>query len=208
MVRMLSSNDNIDASVGLSFSLELFKRYHRTGLLKAEMHHVPGISGSCKAYIQLIDGFVSSCIIVNKRGQRIPSHQTILCRVDDERGPFEWRFQAASSSSAADTATRQSAAVRPQAVSDHNDLSRTQLERITKVRSGIDNPSVPKVLSYPQWNMLHAWSPSQKRMLYDVLIAINGTRTVQEIKTVLPLSNSFVEDALRVLLKLKVITFV
>ncbi len=207
MVRMLSGNDNIDASVGLSFSLELFKRYHRTGLLKAEMHHVPGIAGPCKAYIQLIDGFVSSCIIVNRRGQRIPSHQMILCQVDDERGPFEWRFQAASSSSA-DTATRQSATVRPKAVSDHNDLSGTHMERTTPVHPGIDDRYVPKILSYPQWNMLHAWSPSQKRMLYDVLIAINGTRTVQEIKTVLPLSNSFVEDALRVLLKLKVITFV
>ena len=206
MVRMVSGNDNIDASVGLSFSLALFQRYHRTGFLKAEIHHVPGIPGPCKAYIHLIDGFVSSCIIINKRGQHIPSHQSILCQLDDERGPFEWRFQAPSSSPSSDTEKRQITTLRPQKTANHADTPGTRGERATPAHLEIDNRAVPRILSYPQWNMLHTWSPSHKRMLYDVLTAIDGIRTIQEIKMNLSLSDALMQDALHVLLKLKVIS--
>jgi hypothetical protein len=206
MVRMLSGNDNIDASVGLSFSLEIFKRYRRTGLLKAQVHHVPGIPGPCKAYIQLIDGFVSSCIIINKRGQRIPSHQTILCQLDNERGPFEWRFQATQPSPTLEESVKLNAVVRPGKLENRLNVAEPRMKRVESPREALNIGAIPKILSYPQWNMLHAWSPAQKKMLYDILTTIDGTRTIEEIKANLPLSNSFVEDALRVLLMMKVIT--
>jgi len=42
--------EGIDASLGLKFSLELFKQYKQNGILHAELPRVPGIRGRCKPY--------------------------------------------------------------------------------------------------------------------------------------------------------------
>lgn len=86
------SNNGFDASIGLAFSLELFKHYQRTGVVQAELPRVPGIRGHCKAFLQLIDGEVISVYLEDKRGNRYSSDAATLCRLDEEKGPFEWQL--------------------------------------------------------------------------------------------------------------------
>src|SRR5579884_3469255 len=87
------SKDRLDASAGLAFSLAVFERYRKNGLLQAELHHVPGISGHCQGYLQLVEGKVTSCYIEDKNGQRHPIDRRTLIDLDTKRGPFEWTLQ-------------------------------------------------------------------------------------------------------------------
>ena len=63
--------------------------------MQAELHHVPGIKGQCIGYLQLAKGKVTSCS-VEKNGQRQLIGKDTLIRVDNERGPFEWKLTFSS----------------------------------------------------------------------------------------------------------------
>ena len=55
--------EGIDASLGLKFSLELFKRYRQNGMLHAVLPHAPGVRGRCKAFLHLVNGEVTSAYL-------------------------------------------------------------------------------------------------------------------------------------------------
>ncbi|QBD80939.1 hypothetical protein EPA93_35220 [Ktedonosporobacter rubrisoli] len=175
--------DIFDASVGLAFSLALFERYRKNGLLQAELRHVPGIRGRCKGYLQLVEGKVTYCYIEDKDGQRRPMSKETLIRLDNERGPFEWMLVPLP----APPSPTPRMVVTPQAE---------------------QNSPTPRIIAPLHLERLEGWTNSQKMMLSVVYEAINGQRNIEAIKVQAGLPPNVTEEALRILLALKVISIV
>lgn len=173
--------DPFDASIGLAFSLIAFETYRKNGLLQAELHHVPGIRGRCKGYLQLIEGKVVSCYIEDKGGYRHSTHMSVLIQLDNERGPFDWTL--------APLPTPASPTSQTESVPHHEPHAPT-----------------PRIVALLDLGKLHDWSPAHKQILFQVYQAINGQRDVEDIKHALPLPPYVTEQALHVLSTLNVIT--
>lgn len=179
----------MDASVGLTFSLKLFQRYKRSGTLQAEIRHVPGIQGMCTAYVQLTAGSVAACYLENKQKQRVPFAIDELCRIDAERGPFEWTFQPQASSSRAHAGGSSSAQPSFDPLAGFSPL----------------DAAIPRVVAQLSWGQFNHWTLEQKLLLQDVWQNIDGKRTVRDIKTTLSYPPQTVNDILHILLNLRLI---
>jgi len=190
----------MDASVGLAFSLQLFQRYRRNGILQAQVHHVPGIQGTCIAHVHLTDGSITNCYLENQRGQRFRSSVDVLCRVDEERGPFEWTFQQKQPSSQPEVSPSSQSQVPPSPISPA--LTNTLL---TPIRIPSRDLLVPKVVAPLRWEQFSHWTPEQKQMLQKVWKEIDAKRTVQNIKASLSYPPEAVNEILDILLKLRLI---
>jgi len=180
--------EGIDASLGLKFSLELFKRYRQNGMLHAELPRAPGIRGRCTAFIHLVKGEVASAYLEDQQGKRYPSDKDALCRLDREKGPFEWILDHQSMIPVQHQLTR-----RPQ----HHSSG--------PLAPSMQCSSVPRIISALSWERLSAQAPEQREALYTLLTAINGERTIANIKEIVPFSRDLVDDLLRMLLELEVI---
>lgn len=176
------SKGHFDASAGLAFSLSLFERYRKNGLLHAEVHHIPHISGHCQAYLQLVEGKITSCYVVDKNDQRHPVSTQVLIDVDEKRGPFDWTLQ-------------------PLPAPPSPTLSTSILSSKT------EGPQVAafKRIAVLDLDQLTGWSNTQKQLLATVYAAIDGRRTLEEIKQAVPLPPHVTEEVLRTLLALSVI---
>lgn len=179
------SKDGIDASLGLSFSLELFKRYRKNGVLQAELPRMPGLYGRCTAYLHLVDGQVVSVYVEDKQGRRYSSDKETLCRLDTEKGPYEWTLITPS------TASQQA--------------EKFQTAPPNPLASSLQRTSIPRVISSLPWERLGGWTPQQREALYAVLMAIDGAHTVEEITYLVSLPIDLVEELLLILLELNVI---
>lgn len=177
-------NDWIDASLGLAFSLPLFEQYRKNGLLQAELHHVPGVRGRCKGYLHLVEGKVVSCYLDDRQGQRHQVNVAMLIQLDNERGPFEWVL------------TSLPAPPMP---------SPRDLPLPGSTGPALSSP-VPRKLAALDLDKLEGWTYRQKMMLSIVLDVIDGQRSIEDIKNDVPLPPNVVEEALRVLMALKVVT--
>jgi hypothetical protein len=175
------SKEPLDASVGLAFSLSLFGRYRKSGRLQAELHHVPGIRGSCIAYLDLVEGKLTSCYVKDNGGQSRPIEKATLIRVDNERGPFEWKLQSISDPS-------------------------TPAPSIPGIYQKEQYSPTPKTIAPLNLEQLRGWTPHSKFMLTMVYNAINGQKTISEIKQEVPLQAHDIEEALRILQTLHIIT--
>ncbi|GHP00964.1 hypothetical protein KSF_110110 [Reticulibacter mediterranei] len=176
-------NDWIDASLGLTFSLPLFERYRKNGLLQAELHHVPGIRGRCKGYLHLVEGKVILCQLEDKQGQRHQVNVAMLIQLDNERGPFEWVLIPSPPP--------------PQPV-PRNLPSPSSMEPVL-------NSPIPQKIGSLDLEKLEGWTHRQKMMLSIVFDVVDGQRSIEDIKTDVPLPPNVVEEALRILLALKAI---
>jgi hypothetical protein len=176
-------NDAFDASVGLAFSLGLFERYRKNGVLQAKIHHVPGVRGHCQAAIHLVEGKVTSCYVTDNASKRIVVAISTLIRIDDERGPFEWHLIPLPA-----PPTMPAPPVQP--VSSYTILQ----------------SPIPQVTAVLNLDILHGWSTSHKMMLSVVYEAIDGQTSIDILKQTVPLPPHIVEEALRILLSLKCIT--
>jgi hypothetical protein len=189
--------DAIDASLGLAFSLELFKRYRRSGKMQAELHRFPGIKGHSTACLSLNEGAVVSCYVEDSKGQRSPVAKDVLIRFDNEKGPFEWRFHASAS-----TPTHTPPPMPPPVYAGY---AEAQMPRPNVPL--LSDFAVPKIIASLDWKQLSTWTTRQQQILWTVWQLIDGKRTVHDIKVVVAssLSDSIVEEALHVLLELRVI---
>ena len=178
------NQDEIDASIGLAFSLKLFQHYRRSGLLQAQVRHVPGVHGACNAYLYLTDGVVDTCYVEDKQGQRRQFSVDALCHVDNEKGPFEWVF-------------------RPQ--TSEKTTPSPSLDTASSLSSLSDN-CVPVVIAPLHGEQLHGWTSAQKQMLHSTFDLIDGKRTIQEIKACLAFAPQVVDEELQMLHALRVIT--
>ena len=177
------NSDWIDASLGLTFSLSLFEQYQKNGLLQAELHHVPGIRGRCKGYLHLIEGRVVSCYLDDQQGQRYYVDEALFVQLDDAHGPFEWVL------------IPQPAPITPYQI----DLTTPPMVEVPPISP------VPTKLAVLDVGRLVGWTYRQKTMLLIVFDAVDGQRTIEDIKQNVPLPPHVVEEALRVLTTLKVI---
>ena len=186
--------DGIDASISLGFSLELFKRYKRTGTLQAKLRRFPSIQTPATAYIDLLEGVVTSCHIEDKNGQYSPVSKGVLIRFDNEKGPLEWSFRSLSGAPAAETPYPVSA-IHP---FPHNTGPLT---------FQTPHAAVLKAVSSLPGEQLLSWTIQQRRMFLLVWQEIDGKRALQDIKNnlAISLSEAAVEEVLLTLLKLKLI---
>ncbi|MBO0778900.1 MAG: hypothetical protein J2P37_08755 [Ktedonobacteraceae bacterium] len=183
----------MDASVGLAFSLKLFQRYRRTGILQAQVRHIPGIQGMCTAYVHLIDGAVTACYVENNRGERFQSSPSMLIRIDSEKGPFEWTFQVRTPPSPVTSTSLPGSAVQsPANIPPLPPLSDTL---------------IPTVVAPLRWEQFSNWSFAQKQMLQSIWKMLDGKHTIQEIKASLPLPPQTINDVLHILLSSRLIIF-
>jgi hypothetical protein len=173
-------NDPLDLGMGLAFSLSILERYQKNGLLQAELHHVPGIKGRCMGYIQLVKGKVASCSI-EKNGQHQLIGKDILIRVDNERGPFEWKL----------TALPEPPSPTPRMEMPMQDMYSPVPRKTASLERELER--------------LTGWTSAQKHMLSTVYGAIDGRRSIDEIKKAVPLAPGGTDEALRILLALRVI---
>lgn len=172
--------ENIDASLGLAFSLALFERYRKNGLLYAELQHVPGIRGRCKGFLHLIEGNVVTCYIEDKHDQRHSISKNFLVRVDKEHGPFEWTLASG-----------------PAPLSTH--------PQATIALRATQHAPVPKTIAPLDFEKLESWTAKQKLMLSSVYDLIDGVLNIDDIKSNSILPAEVTEEALRLLLSMKLI---
>ncbi|HTK06860.1 MAG TPA: hypothetical protein VL485_06820 [Ktedonobacteraceae bacterium] len=170
--------ENIDASAGLAFSLLLFEKYGKTGALQAEMQHVPGIHGPCKGHLHLIAGKVATSYLEDQRGQHFLISKEQMIRLDSEKGPFEWMLTPLP----APPAAQPMAYMQPTA-----------------------HEPVPRRIAALDLDKLQGWNAMQKMMLSLIFEAIDGQRTIAEIKAITPLKPAVIEEGLRILFALNVI---
>ncbi len=180
--------EGIDASLGLKFSLELFKRYRQNGTLYAELARAPGVRGRCTAFIQLVKGEVVSAYLEDQQGKRYPSDKDILCRLDREKGPFEW------------TLVHQ-----PLITGPHQSARGLRPQSSDPLAPAMQCSAVPKIIAALSCERLSVQAPEQREALYTLLTTINGERTVANIKDMVPFSRDLIDDLLRLLLELEVI---
>lgn len=172
--------DRIDASLGLAFSLMLFEQYRRNGVLQAELHHVPGFRGSCKGYLHLVEGKVVTCYLEDKQGKRHAVSTAMLSHLDSEKGPFEWMLTSLPT---------------PPSPSPREIPPRPKRSSPT-----------PRRIAPLDLEKLDGWTHKQKMMLSIVFDVTDGQHTIEDIKADTPLPPHIVEEALRVLLAMKVIS--
>jgi hypothetical protein len=175
--------DTFDASAGLAFNLALFERYRKNGQLQAEVHHVPGIRGRGIAYVHLVQGKVVSCTIETQKGEQQQILKESLIRADTARGPFEWKF----------TAVPAPPSVHPQTSIP---IPPTHIAPL------------PRIVAPLNLTELAGWTEQHKLLLSTVYQAIDGQRNIEQIKKRVSLPPNVVEEALRILLTLKVIVIV
>lgn len=175
------SKEPLDASIGLAFSLSLFERYRKSGILHAELHHVPGIRGTCTACLELVEGKLTACFVKDHRGLNRPIEKAVLIRMDNERGPFEWKLQP----------------LQGQPTSSPAKQGGSQVDLL-----------IPRAIAPLNLEQMKGWTPQQKFILSKVYNAINGQRTIGEIKQETPLRANDIEEALRFLQTMHLITTV
>lgn len=172
----------VDASVDLAFSLTAFELYRKSGVLSAAVRSVPGMRGQGQATIELVQGKVVACYVLDRRGEHHPIAREVLVQLDGEKGPFSWVFRESVAqtppSSPAPGAPRQPRSPIPQ-----------PLVYLLEVEQG---PS---------------WTPQQWYYLQQVFALVDGQHSVSEIHAALPLPPGLIDEVLRVLVALKAITF-
>jgi hypothetical protein len=186
--------DGIDASIGLAFSLELFKRYRSTGILQAKLRRFPGMQGPGIAYLYLAEGDVVLCYTEDQNGHHSSVSKDVLIRFDNEKGPFEWGFRP-SSVAPAPLTLQPVSAVQPRS------------QNAESLSFHIPNATVPRIISALPSERLLGWTLQQRRMFLLVWQAIDGKRTAQDIKGALrtSLPEATVDEILHTLLKLNLI---
>lgn len=94
----------IDASVGLPTALQMLEQYRHNGLLHAK---VPSIrkSGKGRGEIQIVDGKVVDCCVVDRQGQRHPLKIDDFISLEAKRGRFEWSFLSRTAMASADASS-------------------------------------------------------------------------------------------------------
>lgn len=178
------AEDQIDASVGLAFSLRLFAIYRQSGLLHATIRNIWKVKGTGKACLVLDKGRVVSCYLEDSKGQRYPQTEADLCALDEEKGPFEWRLQPTHSQVS-----------NPVSSASPRQAPRPGKETLVPYRLVVKLDE----------QQLQSYMPWQRSMLLAVFSRINGQRSVEDISATMQFPSAKVEETLRVLVSLRAI---
>jgi len=179
-------NSQIDLSVGLAFSLKAFEMYRKSGILMAEVRSVPFVRGACQAYLELVQGKVVQCYLVDRKGERYRTTRDMLIQLDEAKGPFSWTFQAKADPVVAASPAEQGSQGRAQPAE----------------KPPILRPLV-RYLDLSPYQ--HWWTPQQQHYLQLIFSLVDGRRSIDEIKAQIPLAPAIVDEGIRILLQLKAI---
>jgi hypothetical protein len=179
-------DSQFDVSAGLAFGLKAFEMYRKSGILTAEVRSVPFIRGRCQAYLEIAQGKVVSCYLIDRQGERHSITRETLVQLDEAKGPFSWVFHA----------------------NTEPDLTAFSPEQVVHTRPSSSSPSpIPRPLVYTldlrpfqQW-----WTPRQLQYLHMIFSLIDGKRSIDEIKAQVALSPLVVDEGIRILLQLQAI---
>ncbi len=190
-------NNEIDASLGLAFSLELFKRYKRSGVFYAEVWRIPNLQGKAIAFLYLINGVTTSSYIEDLNGKRYPVSENDLIQIDRDKGPFAWSLKVAFDQPFLPQ-TQQVSEIRPDS------------QKAEPVASRLADTTVPVIIAPIGQEQFSSWTAQQQQVLYTIWHAIDGKRSVKDIKAITSatIPAMAVEEALLVLLKLKIVAMI
>jgi hypothetical protein len=184
---MGDSGEAFDASVGLAFSLKVFETYRKSGVFSAEIRALPGFRGKSTAHVELTQGKVVACYVVDRAGERSPIRLHILLQLDEEKGPFGWVFHPTS---------------RPAPVASPAEPPR----RATGSPPTAPLSPIPQLLVRTlDPGQLQAWTVQQQQCIYTVFIHIDGKHSINEIKQQVPLPPAVIDEVIRILLLLRII---
>lgn len=180
-------DSQFDVSAGLAFGLKAFEMYRKSGILTAEIRSVPFVRGRCQAYLEIAQGKVVTCYLIDREGERHSVARETLVQLDEAKGPFGWVFHAS-----ADPA-----------------LTASPPEQVVQAAASLSPPSpIPRRLVYTldlrqfqQW-----WTPRQQQCLHMIFSLVDGRRSIDEIKEQVSLSPLVVDEGIRILLQLQAIT--
>jgi hypothetical protein len=179
------SDEQFDASVGLAFSLRAFETYHTSGTFSAEVRGATGIRGHCQAYLELIEGKIVSCYLIDRTGQRHHFSKESLIKLDETKGPFSWTFRKTTPLTSTKPFPEQT-----------GKLAVLQLPRF---------PVPIRLIHHLDLQHLQHWTLEQQRCLYLVFSMVNGRWGIDEIKERSSLPPTMVDQAIQVLLQLQAI---
>lgn len=204
--------DSIDVSIGLAFTLELLKRRRISGTLRAKLPRVSSLPRDGMAFLQIIDGIVIICQVEDKHGQVRPIPAATLTKLDTDKGPFEWVFQNTPSvppPSQASPVTPQYIPVPPQPpLRPEHTFSPAIIH--TPQPGYLTDTAIPRAIAPLRWEKLQHLTYQNKIKLYNVWKAIDGRKSIDEIKFLLreQVSSNAINEIFRVLLSLQVIVIV
>jgi hypothetical protein len=178
-------DEQFDARVGLAFSLRAFETYRISGTFSAEVRGIHGIRGHCQAHLELIEGKIVSCYLVDRAGQRYNFVKDSLIKLDDAKGPFSWTFRKAAPSTLTTPFPAQT-----------EKLPAPQVPR---------SPVPIRLVHHLDPRQLQQWTPEQQQCLYMIFSMVNGQWGVNEIKGRSPFPPVIVDQALQALLRLQAI---
>ncbi len=202
--------NSIDASIGLVFSLELFKAYKASGTLQAPLKSVPGMPKNSIVSLQLVDGVVTFCSLQEKGNPPYRIAKDLIARMDDEHGPFEWKFTQSTSTSTSTTTPVISSSTSP-SLPSFSPVTPPPLSRTpgnTPYPSSTPLHSIPKIVARLNWIRLRTWPYEQRQAIYLVWQLIDGQRSVQDLQFMLSdqLSHTTINEVLRFLVSQHIIT--
>ena len=168
--------NGIDASLGLALAIDLLRQHQETGTLRGIISITQLLrTKQYQCVIQIENGQIVSCFLLDERGQRRPADKEYLIQVDEKGGPFDWKFypraETPSTTLSAPTPNR-STAIQPA-------LTPTGI-------SPVNDDAIPVRLTPElQVSWLTTWHESEIRFLQQIFSLINGQRSVHDIKVLM-----------------------
>lgn len=188
----------IDASLGLDVALMTLQRLRKSGILKAEVSHIPGVRGRCRCSIEIVGGKITSCTVEDTAGSRYSVGVDVVIATNQKRGPFTWSYHPQTSSQALPSPT----SIIQASPSVRNPYQYQQPDEV------ITRYTIPVPLKKAvDASLLSHLSANEKVMLGWIISLVDGQRTVEAITILLPrLSFEDVKQGLLFLKRIGMIT--
>lgn len=174
------ASNGIDASLGLSPALDLLMQQQDTGELQCIISTTHMFKTKReKAVIQIRNGQVISCMIIDESNKTLPTSISALIRLDEKCGSLEWKFfpyHGAPSSAPRQLASMPTLPM--PTIPQHTPVVANQVGR--------EGEAIPERL-FPELHLdwLKSLPAEQISMLQGFWPFINGKRSVRELKSLL-----------------------
>ncbi|HTK08799.1 MAG TPA: hypothetical protein VL485_16635 [Ktedonobacteraceae bacterium] len=161
--------NSIDASLGLAIALDLLKQHQETGELRGNISIAQFLSTKhYRCIIQIENGQVVSCTLLDEHNQRRPADKEYLIQTDNKGGPFDWKFY--QHEKALSVPPTMPVPVQPSVM-------------LPVDTSTVRDNAVPiRLTPALQLSWLSTWNPNDIRFLQQIFSLVNGHNTIHDIK--------------------------
>lgn len=173
-------DNGIDASLGLEVVLTALHRLRKSGILQAEVAHIPGIRGRCRCSIEFVGGKITSCTLEETNGKRQAIGLDVIVSANQKKGPFTWSFHP----KAPQRPLPNSSQISPAMQDPYQQQPQKMLQQYSDAVSYNMVPTPLKRASdlYLPNNL----SPNERVILGWIFSLVDGQRTVADITRMLP----------------------